>query len=193
MSRSENMERAVHSQSRTVVIVAWITILAVSLPEIILREMFHYVPSEGLRIAFPVGVAFAGLALTFLWKSIRRLREFFGLLLVLVVSQWWVYTRIAQLPFLQSWMEDTSFTVRMIVDQSMRLTVTGIIIVLLFILKNEGFSFLPHPGIPRCAGDSGATVRNEANLALECFWAKPCHLHQPWYVGISVDRGATLG
>ena len=141
MSRSENMERAVYSPSRTVVIVAWITILAVSLPEIILREMFHYVPSEGLRIAFPVGVAFAGLALTFLWKSVRRLREFFGLLLVLVVSQWLVYTRVAQLPFLQSWMEDTSFTVRMIVDQSMRLTVTGIIIVLLFILKKKASAF----------------------------------------------------
>ena len=141
MNRFENIERSGYSPSRAVVIVAWITILAVSLPEIILREMFHHVPSEELRVALPVGISVAGLALTFFWTSVRRLRGFFALLLVLVASQWLVYTRITQLPLLQSWMEDTSFTARMIVDQSMRLTVTGIIIAALFILKKKASAF----------------------------------------------------
>lgn len=141
MKRLEDTPRTGHSQNRAVVLVAWVTILAVSLPEIIMREMFHYVPSETLRVALLVGVVLAGLALTFLWKSVRRLRDLFTLLLVLVATQWLIYTRVAQLPFLQSWMADTSFTVRMIVEQSMRLAVTTIIIVALFFLKKKASAF----------------------------------------------------
>lgn len=141
MNGSESIERTDGSHSRALVVVAWITILTVSLPEIILREVFHLVPSEGFRIAFPLAVTLAGLALTFLWRLVRQLRAFFILLLVLVVSQWFVYTIITQLPFLHSWKDDPSFTFRMLVDQSLRLTVAGIIIATLFILKKKASAF----------------------------------------------------
>ncbi len=130
------------SKSSTVLVaVAWITILAITLPQIILQEIFHFPVSENLQyqIAFPV--LLAGLVLVFVVKTLRPLRLFFGLFLVLVCAQWLVYTRLDQLPIYQRWLQDPSFNIYMLAEQSLHLVVTLAIIVFLWIVKKNFAAF----------------------------------------------------
>lgn len=130
------------SKSSTVLVaVAWITILAITLPQIILQEIFHFPVSENLQyqIAFPV--LLAGLVLVFVVKTLRPLRLFFGLFLVLVGAQWLVYTRLDQLPIYQRWLQDPSFNIYMLAEQSLHLVVTLAIIVFLWIVKKNFAAF----------------------------------------------------
>ncbi len=130
------------SKSSTVLVaVAWITILAITLPKIILQEIFHFPVSENLQyqIAFPV--LLAGLVLVFVVKTLRPLRLFFGLFLVLVGAQWLVYTRLDQLPIYQRWLQDPSFHIYMLAEQSLHLVVTLAIIVFLWIVKKNFTAF----------------------------------------------------
>ncbi len=116
---------------------AWIVILAVALLEIILREVFHYDISENNLFVIQTLIVLAGTALTFFWVTIRSLRPFFALFIVLLVSQWLVYTRIDQLPVFQSWLNNPSFTISMLAEQILNLVVTFIVIAYMYILKKR--------------------------------------------------------
>ena len=133
---------ATTSRSNTVLITAWVFLLLASgLPRIILQEIFKYQVSDDLQSGIAAVVVLTGFALTFIWDAVRSLRSFFVLFLVLVGVEWFVFTRIDQLPFYQSWLNNPSFNVFMLVDQSLRLMVTFVIIVALFALKKTRDAF----------------------------------------------------
>jgi hypothetical protein len=130
------------SPQKSLVVTAWTFLLLASLlPIIILQEIFDYSVSGDLRSAMTGAVILIGMALTFAWKPIGPLRPFFFLFLVLVVVEWLVFTKLDQLPFYQSWLNDPSFNVFMLAEQSLRLIVTLIIIAALFILKKSRDAF----------------------------------------------------
>jgi len=111
------------------------------LPRIILQEFFHYQVSSNLGAGLAAVVVLVGLALTFAWSAVRALRSFFVLFLLLVGVEWIVFTKVDQLPFYQTWLNDLSFNVSMLAEQSLRLIVTLVIIVFLFILKKNRAAF----------------------------------------------------
>lgn len=122
-------------------ITAWLTIAAVSLPVIITREIFHRPYSESMVYGVSFVILAAGLLLTFLWKSIRPLRMFFGLFVVLLGAQWLVFTRLDQIPTIRSWLTNPSFGVFMLTEQSLKLVVTLLVIAFLLLLKKRASAF----------------------------------------------------
>lgn len=123
-------------------ITAWIFLLLASgLPRIVLQEIFKYKVSGDLGSGIAAVVVIIGLALTFIWDAVRALRPFFVLFLVLVGVEWFVFTRLDQLAFYQSWLNNPSFNVFMLADQSLRLMVTLVIIAVLFALKKTRDAF----------------------------------------------------
>ncbi len=127
--------------NKAVLVIAWAAILTVSLFKIILQEIFHYTVSEDLQSGIAALVVITGFALTFLWKTIRPLRPFFGLFMVLVGAQWLVFTQIDQLTIYQTWLGNPSFNIKMLAEQSLNLMVALIIIAFLFILKKKRQAF----------------------------------------------------
>jgi hypothetical protein len=130
------------SHSKALIVTAWtFLLLASALPEILIQEVFGYPVSESLRYLIAGIVILAGLLLTFIWNQVQRLRHFFVLLLVLVVVEWFVFTRMDQLPFYQSWLHNPSFAVYMLAEQSLRFLVTLSIIAALLLLKKHAGAF----------------------------------------------------
>lgn len=130
------------SSRKTMIVIAWVFFLFSStLPIIVMQEIFKQPINENLRSAIPAVVMLIGLALTFAWKAIRPLRTFFALFLVLVAAEWFVYTKVDQLPFYQSWLNNPSFNVYMLAEQSLRLMVTLVIIAVLFLLRKSRSAF----------------------------------------------------
>lgn len=135
---------AEHSTSphKTLIITAWIFLLSASqLPLILLQEVFHQDVSGDMRSAITAIVVIIGLALTYLWETVRPLRSFFILFLVLVGAEWAVFTKLDQLPIYQAWLNHPSFNVSMLADQSLRLLVTLGIITVLFVMKKSRDAF----------------------------------------------------
>jgi hypothetical protein len=138
--------------TKGIIITAWTAILTISLFKIVLQVIFHIPVSENLQSEFSAAVVGAGLTLTFLWKTIRPLRQFFGLFLVLVGVQWLVYTRIDKLPIYQSWLDNPSLNIYMLAEKSLGLIVALAILVFLFVMKkNRNLFFL-------AKGDTAAPV-----------------------------------
>ena len=130
------------SNRKLMLVVAWIfVLLASSLPMIFMQELLHQTVSEDLRFGMTAVVVIAGLILTFAWKAIRPLIPLFLLFLVLVVAEWAVFTRVDQLPFYRAWLNNPSFNVYMLAEQSLRLMVTLIIIAVLFLLRKRASAF----------------------------------------------------
>jgi CAAX protease family protein len=141
------------ARPKALIITAWTFLLLASLlPRIILQEIFKIPVSAGLGTAITSGVALIGLLVTFLWQTVRDLRPFFVLSLVLVITEWFVFTMVNQLPLYQSWLNNPSFSIYMLAEQSLRLIVTLVIIGVLFILKKHAGAFF------LTKGDTSATV-----------------------------------
>ena len=79
------------SQNRSILVVAWATILIVTLAKIVLQEIFQVPVSENLLYGISAAAVLLGFGLTFVWKDIRPLRPFFGLFMVLTAIQWLVF------------------------------------------------------------------------------------------------------
>jgi hypothetical protein len=73
------------------------------------------------------------------------------LFLVLIIVEWLVFTKLDQLPFYQSWLNNPSFNVFMLAEQSLRLIVTLVIIGVLFLLKRGGCILPRQRGCERAA------------------------------------------
>jgi hypothetical protein len=129
------------SPSKTLLTAAWAAILLASLPKIILQEVFQYPVSANLQAGIAALIALVGLGLAFGLPALRPLRSFFGLLLGLVGVEWLVYTQIARLPVYQAWLNNPSFNVSMLAQQSLRLMVTLVIIAALFVLHKKASAF----------------------------------------------------
>jgi hypothetical protein len=141
------------AKPKALIIAAWIFLLLASLlPKVVLQEIFKVQVSEN-RGAIIAGTVFlAGLLLTFAWRTVRDLRPFFILGLVLVGVEWIVFTKVDQLPIYQSWLHNPSFNIYMLAEQSLRLLVTLTIIAVLFLMKKHAAAFF------LTKGDTSAAV-----------------------------------
>jgi hypothetical protein len=141
------------AKPKALIIAAWMFLfLASLLPKVVLQEVFKVQVSENLGAAISGTVFLAGLVLTFAWRTVQGLRPFFILGLVLVVTEWIVFTKVDQLPIYQSWLHNPSFNVYMLAEQSLRLVVTLTIIAVLFLMKKHANAFF------LARGDTGASV-----------------------------------
>jgi len=140
-------------KSKALIITTWIFLLLASgLPRIILQEIFGIQVSLNIASVLAAVVLSVGLMLTYVWKNVRELRSFFILFLILVGVEWLVYTKVNQLSFYETWLNNPSFNVFMVAEQSLRLLVTLSIIVALFILRKTRSAFF------FVKGDTGALV-----------------------------------
>src|SRR5512139_1224591 len=130
------------AKPKALIITAWTFLLLASLlPKIILQEVFKIPVSQNLGMIIAGTVFLAGLLLTFAWRTVRGLRQFFILGLALVGVQWFVFTKVGQLPRYQAWLHDPSFRVYMLAEQSLKLLVTLVIIAILFLMKKHASAF----------------------------------------------------
>jgi hypothetical protein len=129
-------------KSKALIVTAWVFLLSASgLPRILLQEIFEFQVSADLGALIAGTVVLAGFVLTYLWEDVRGLRPFFALFLVLVGVEWLVFTKVDQLPFYRSWLDNPSFNIFMPAEQSLRLMVTLSIIAVLFIVKKHAGAF----------------------------------------------------
>jgi len=136
-----NIDTSLSSRKPTI-ITAWvILLLSSSIPMIILQEIFHPPISGDLRSAMAAVVILAGLALTFFWNAVRSLKQFFLLFLFLTGLEWFIFTKVDQLPFYRTWLQDPSFNIFMLAEQSLRLMVTLGLVAVLFVLKKRREAF----------------------------------------------------
>ena len=124
------------------VIFAWAVVLLTSLlPKVILQEIFNYSVSPNLQAIIALSVLFVALLATLIWQSLRSLRLFLLLFAVLIGSQWFVYNRVDTLPFYSNWLNNPSFKVNMLAEQSLNLMVTLVIIAALFLMGKKRSDF----------------------------------------------------
>jgi uncharacterized protein len=131
-----------NAKPKALIITAWIFLLLASLlPKVVLQEIFRFQVSEGLGAAIAGTVFLVGLLLTFTWRTVRGLRPFFIIGLVLVVTEWIVWTKIDKLPLFHTWLNDPSFNVYMLTEQFLKLLVTLVIVAVLFLMKKHAGAF----------------------------------------------------
>jgi hypothetical protein len=141
------------AKPKALIITTWTFLLLASLlPKIVLQEVFKIQVSENLSAAIAGTVLLAGLLLTFVWRTVRELRPFFIVGLALVMTEWIVFTKIDQLPIYQTWLNNPSFNVYMLAEQSLRLLVTLTIIAVLLLMKKHVSAFF------LTRGNTGASV-----------------------------------
>ena len=126
----------------SIVLAAWTVVLAVSLlPVVLAREVLGQTVSADLQARGSVIVIVIGLAVTLIWAPLRALRPMLWLFLVLVGTQWLVFTQVDRLPIFETWLRDPSFSVYMPAELSLNLIVTLAMIAALLVLKRDRRAF----------------------------------------------------
>jgi hypothetical protein len=128
--------------SKTPIVVAWSVILLCSLlPRIILQEVFGQVVSADQQALISLGVIVLTLLATLIWQTLRGLRPFLVLLLVLVSSQWLVFSVVGKLFSFPAWLHNPSFNVYMLAEQSLKLLITLAVIATLLLMGKKRQEF----------------------------------------------------
>jgi len=127
---------------KTVIIVAWLIVLLISLlPKVILQEIFGQTVTRDQQTLLSLGVILIALAATLAWKALRGLRPMLILFAVLVCSQWVVYDRIDKMFNYPSWLNNPSFNISMLAEQSLNLMITLAVIATLLLMKKKRADF----------------------------------------------------
>jgi hypothetical protein len=127
---------------KTTLLTAWSVVLLTSaLPKVIVQEVFGRTVSANQQALASLSVIFIALLATLIWQSLRGLRPFLILFLVLVCSQWLVLERIDQLFNYPKWLKNPSFNVYMLAELSLNLMVTLAVIVTLLLMKKKRQDF----------------------------------------------------
>lgn len=120
-------------ERRTVVAVAWVAILALSLgPRVVLQELFRLQPSADLLAAASIGLMGLALVATAWWAPGRALRPFIAVMAVLVASRWLVLTRLDEAAPIAAALRDPAFGVRLLTEMLLNLVVTGLMLATLW-------------------------------------------------------------
>ena len=128
--------------AKTNLLIAWIVVLLTSaLPKVILQEIFGQTVSMDRQAVMSLGVIFIALLASLVWRPLRGLRSFLVLFVVLVASQWLVFTRIDELPIYRGWLQNPSFGVSMLAELSLNLIVTLLMIAALLLMRKKPADF----------------------------------------------------
>lgn len=116
----------------SIVLAAWTFVLALSLlPTVIAQEVLGQAVTADMKAVSSVVLIAAGFIVTMGWPSMRPLRPLLLLFLVLLGTQWFVFTQVGRLPMFRTWLNDPSFGVHMPAELLLSLFVTLAVIVLL--------------------------------------------------------------
>jgi hypothetical protein len=127
---------------RIMLIVAWTVMLVVSLmPKVILQEIFHQQVDYFVRFAFSLIVLLIMLALTYFWKTIRLLRQYFIVFIVLLVAEWFFYDWLGSFAGIKDWLNSPDFFQSLMSTQVLRMGVTLVMIAALLVLKKKRSAF----------------------------------------------------
>lgn len=167
--------------NKTTLLVAWIVVILTSLlPKVILQEVFKQQVSSEEQLVMSLCVIGAALLLTLLWTPVKVLRPFLALFVVLVVTEYLVFNHLDRLPFYQRWLDDPSFNVFMLAEQSLRLIVTLVVIATLFLMGKKRKDFY--------------LVRGDVSAAVERVRWLGIHQGDSWKrVGIVLSICISLG
>lgn len=127
-------------------IVAWFVVLFSASFKIIAQEIFHFQVSDNLKAVVTGLLLLLALLLAFVWTALKPLRAFFALFLLLILTQWIVYTRLDTLFLIEMALRNSSFEIYMPMEQALNLVVTLVIILFLLFLKRKPKSFFLAPG-----------------------------------------------
>jgi hypothetical protein len=124
------------------IMAAWaILLLTSTLPRIILQEIFGQTITLDQQTVLSLSVIFIALLASLIWQPLRGLRPLLAVLLVLIASQWLIFTRIDRLPIFQTWLQNPSFNVYMLAEQLLKLIVTLLVIATLLLMKKKPRDF----------------------------------------------------
>ena len=128
--------------AKSTILTAWIILLLLStLPVILLQEIFSQTVTADMQLILSLGVILIAQLGSFVWQPLRGLRHLLILFLVLGLSQWLMFSRIDELPFIRSRLDNPSFNVYMLAEQSLKLIITLIVIATLLLMKKKRQDF----------------------------------------------------
>jgi len=128
--------------AKSTILTAWIILLLLStLPVILLQEIFSQTVTADMQLILSLGVILIAQLGSFVWQPLRGLRHFLILFLVLGLSQWLMFSRIDELPFIRTRLDNPSFNVYMLAEQSLKLIITLIVIATLLLMKKKRQDF----------------------------------------------------
>ena len=133
-------------------VVAWGVVLGIALAKPVLQEILGIPVSESLQYAIWGAIVAAALALTLFWQALRPLRPFAILFVVFIAVDWFVHTRLDQLPLVNRLLNDPSFSVAILAEKLLNLIVALVVIGVLFLLKRNRNAFF------LAKGDTSAPV-----------------------------------
>jgi hypothetical protein len=139
--------KTTQSASRTALLIsAWFVVLFSASFKVIAQEIFHIPVSDDLKAIVILSLLVVALLLASLWQTLKPLRAFFGLFILLIAVQWVVYTRLDTIAVINKTLQNPSFKVYMPVEQSLNLVVTLVIILFLMVLKKRPGAFFLSSG-----------------------------------------------
>jgi membrane protease YdiL (CAAX protease family) len=127
------------TKQTSVIVIAWIVTLIIStLPMILWREIVGQEPAW--LFAAKLAVLAIMLVTSFAWKAISGLRQYFIVLLVLIIAEW-ATGIIASTSQWKLWFGSVSFSISMLGTQLLRLGVALVMVVTMFVLKRQRSRF----------------------------------------------------
>jgi membrane protease YdiL (CAAX protease family) len=137
------MSEQPQSRNQTALLaVAWVVLLLVSiLPTVILQEIFNIPVSFAARTVASLAVVLVALALTFFWRAIRPLREYFMVFIVLFVTEWFFYDWMGNLPAINPFMDSKDFFPSLLATQVLRMGVSLVMVGALMVIKKKRSAF----------------------------------------------------
>jgi hypothetical protein len=133
---------AVGQHPRLTLLVAWVVVLlASSLPTVIGQEILGQTISPTRQAQMALGVLAVALVATVVWRPLRGLRPLLVLFLVLIASQWLVFTKVDRMGRYPGWLSSSSFNVTMLAEVSLNLIVTAAVIGTLLLLGKHRHDF----------------------------------------------------
>jgi hypothetical protein len=148
------MNNPPESPRRTMLLaVAWGVMLLVSLlPVVILQEIFHIPVPYQTRVMISLVFLLGMLVLSFIWRTIRPLREYFIIFIILLAAEGFFYGLVGNLPAIDPYMETKAFVPSMLATQVLRMAVSLVMLAGLMVMKKKREAFY------LVKGDLGATA-----------------------------------
>jgi hypothetical protein len=157
------MSEQSRSRNKTALLaVAWVVLLLVStLPTVVLQEIFKIPVSFTTRTVVSILLVLSALALTFFWQTIRPLREYFIIFIVLFVTEWFFYGWIGNLPAIDPYMESKDFVPSLLATQVLRMGVSLVMVGALLVIKKTRSAFYLVKGDLSATADPMPPIMNQ--------------------------------
>lgn len=142
----DSVPSTISNNRRIVLVTAWFVVLFSASFKILSQEIFHFQVSDNLKAIVIGSTLLIALLISIFWAALKPLRSFFALFLILILTQWVVFTRLDTLFLIQMALRNSSFEIYMPMEQALNLVVTIVIMLFLILLKRKPRAFFLAPG-----------------------------------------------